>query len=295
MEFRHLRYFVAVAEERNISRAARRLHVSQPPLSRQMRDLESDLGFALLRRSARSIQLTEAGQVFLDEARATLQRLDDAVAFARAFAHQERNHLSVGHTSTLAIELLPRALRTFQRSHPQVKIELRTMTTLQLTRALNSGELDLAITQHGEPSDFPGLNFKQIGTCEVRVAVHKHHRFARMRKIPIRELVTEPIISLSQTIYPWYSNFVFSILSAAKSMLPDVEEHDNAQSLIAAVEAGRGAAIFYAVMSKTVSKRVVLRPLTPAPPPPPIVILYRNERVTPLIKEFMAAARAAAA
>jgi LysR family transcriptional regulator, benzoate and cis,cis-muconate-responsive activator of ben and cat genes len=158
MELRHLRNFVIVAEEGNISRAARRLHVSQPPLSRQMRDLESELGFALLRRSARSIQLTEAGHVFLGEARAALLRVNDAVAFVRSFAHRKRNCLRVGHISTLAIELLPRALRTFQRSHPHTRIELRTMTTLQMTRALNCGELDMAITVNGESLDSPALD-----------------------------------------------------------------------------------------------------------------------------------------
>ena len=294
MELRHLRYFLAVGEEGNISRAAKRLHVSQPPLSRQIRDLEGELGFALFRRSARSIELTIAGRVFLTEARAALQRVDDAIATARAAANRKRDSLSVGHTSTLAIELIPRTLRIFQRSHSNAKIELRTLSTLQMIRALNEGELDLAITVHGNPAEFQGLNVRKIGSCKFKIAVHNQHRFSRMRKVPVRELATERIISLPPSRYPWYSRFVYSVISPRDGDPPLVEEHDNAQSLIAAVEAERGVAIVYAVMAKTLHKRVTLRPLMPEPPDQPILVLSRDETTNPLIRKFVVAAKAAA-
>ena len=294
MELRHLRYFIAVAEERNISRAARRLHVSQPPLSRQIRDLESEIGITLLHRGGGAIELTQAGQVFLVEARAALQRVDDAVGLARAAANRKRNHIRVGHTSTLAIELIPRALKMFQLNYPEAKIELRTLSTLQMIRALNSGQLDLAITVHGKTSDFPRLNVRQIGACDFRVAFHKAHRFAKMRKVPLKQLGSETIISLSPAIYPWYSSFVQSIIGFENSVIPIMEEHDNAQSVIAAVEAGRGVAIVYAVMSKTISSRVSLRPIAPEPPAQPILTLSRDEEINPLIRHFIAASRTAA-
>src|SRR6185436_12667558 len=111
-------YFVAVAEEQNVTRAAARLHVSQPPLSRQVRDLEEELGVALFEHGAKAVRLTEAGRVFLNEARAVLQRASDAVQTVKAVANGEQGEIHVGYAPSLTVELLPRALREFQGSSP---------------------------------------------------------------------------------------------------------------------------------------------------------------------------------
>lgn len=113
MELRHLRYFVAVAEEQNVSLAAQRLHVSRPPRSRQIRDLEAELGLALFEHSAKAIRLTEAGKIFLLEARAVLQRAEDAVALTKSVANQKRGQVHVGYSMPASLEILPRALRAF--------------------------------------------------------------------------------------------------------------------------------------------------------------------------------------
>src|SRR6266446_310484 len=118
MELRHLRYFIGVAEEENVSRAALKLHVSQPALSRQIRDLEDELGFSLLERSAKSVRLTEAGGAFLIEARAVLQRAEEAVKTARAVATGGRGELHVGYAPSLTARILPQVLRAFQAELP---------------------------------------------------------------------------------------------------------------------------------------------------------------------------------
>src|SRR3569623_66009 len=117
MELRHLRYFAAVAEEQNVTRAAARLHVSQPPLSRQIRDLEDELGVALFEHGAKSVRLTEAGRAFLPEARAALRRVEEAVQMVKAVAKGERGEIHVGYAPSLAVDLLPRALRRFQETN----------------------------------------------------------------------------------------------------------------------------------------------------------------------------------
>ena len=117
MELRHLRYFVAVAEMENVSRAALKLHVSQPALSAQIRDLEDEIGFQLLERTAKSVRLTKAGRAFLDEARAVLQRADEAVKKARSIA-AEPSELQIGYSPTPVAEILPKTLRAFQRKMP---------------------------------------------------------------------------------------------------------------------------------------------------------------------------------
>src|ERR1700753_4149473 len=118
MELRHLRYFVVVAEERNVTRAAARLHVSQPPLSRQIRDLETELGLALFERNAKAIRLTEAGRIFLSEARAAVRGVEDSGTFTKSIANRKQSRVRVGSCVSPTVEIIPRALRAFQRTNP---------------------------------------------------------------------------------------------------------------------------------------------------------------------------------
>jgi len=293
MELRHLRYFVAVAEEQNVSRAARRLHVSQPPLSRQIRDLENELGLTLFEHGAKSIRLTETGRIFLSEARATLLRIDDAVSFTKAVAHRKRNRVRVGYGAVPTAEVLPRALRVFQRTNPHAKVELCAMVTGEMVRALHLGEIDVSLMVYGLPEDFQGLTVEELCTYPLRVATSKKHRFARLREVPIAEVAKEPIIALSREKFRWYYALVDKLLSPFNPSFHIAEEFDSSQSVIAAVEAGHGVAIAYSVVARTAGERLVFRPLKPAPPHLPIVLAYRSDAVSPLIAAFIAAARSA--
>ena len=145
MELRHLRYFVAVAEQENVSRAALKLHVSQPGISRQIHDLEEEIGFPLFERSAKALKLTEAGKTFLEEARAVLQRADDAVKNARAVAAGS-SEIHVGYAPSLTIQILPRALRAFQAKFPKARVSLHDLSTEEMLTELRSGKLQVALT-----------------------------------------------------------------------------------------------------------------------------------------------------
>src|SRR5689334_1286904 len=129
MELRHLRYFIAVAEEENITRAAERLHVSQPPLSRQIRDLEEELGAALFERTAKSVRLTDVGRIFLTEARAVLERAQQARAVVRAITDGKQGEIHVGYAPSLTVQLLPPVLREYQESYPNVRVVLHDLST----------------------------------------------------------------------------------------------------------------------------------------------------------------------
>src|SRR5258707_2798562 len=144
MELRHLRYFVAVAEEQNVTQAAKRLHLSQPPLSRQIHDLETEMGLALFEHGTNAIRLTKAGRVFLLEARAVLQRAEDAVSFTKSMANREQSRIRVGSFPTPTVEIIPRALRAFQRTNPEVTVNLRSILKQDVSRALRSGEVDVS-------------------------------------------------------------------------------------------------------------------------------------------------------
>jgi LysR family transcriptional regulator, benzoate and cis,cis-muconate-responsive activator of ben and cat genes len=144
MELRHLRYFVGAAETENVSRAALKLHVSQPALSAQIRDLEDEIGFQLFERTAKSVKLTKAGQAFLDEARAVLQRADEGVKKARSIA-AEPSELYIGYSPTPVAEILPKALRAFQQAMPNVHVRLQDWANQAIIEGVRDGRLQLGL------------------------------------------------------------------------------------------------------------------------------------------------------
>jgi len=160
MDLRHLRYFVAVAEQQNITRAALQLHLSQPPLSRQMRNLEEDLGVALFNREAKAVRLTEAGRVFLTEARIILQRVEEAVELVKDVAKGKRGEIHVGYAPSLTVEVLPRALRYFRESNPAVGVQLHDLSTQEMLRGLRDGKLHAALLVQVPPKALTGLVFE---------------------------------------------------------------------------------------------------------------------------------------
>lgn len=292
IDLRHLRYFVAVAEQESISRAARRLHVSQPPLSRQIRDLETEVGVALFERDSRRLILTGPGEVFLSEARAVLQRFDEALALTREFAKRDGIKIRVGHSSGTSIEALPILLRSFQKLHPEAKVELRAMTTLEMIKLTNRGELDICVTIGGVSQDPMEFTVEDIGSYGLLAAVPKQHPFAEREKISLSELARQPIISVTRTAYQWYNAYIAQLLTPHNPSFTIAEEHDRAEGVVAAVEAGRGVALFYDVWAKILGERLILRELSPTPPRAPLVLFYRQDRRTALISSFVKGAYA---
>ena len=145
MELRHLRYFVAVAEEENVSRAASKLHVSQPGVSRQIHDLEDEIGFSLFERNGKSVRLTAAGKIFFGEAREILQRTSDAVKKA-SLGRASQAEINVGYAASHTVEILPRALRGFRSSFPEVRVTLHDLSAEEMLPLLLQKKLDVALT-----------------------------------------------------------------------------------------------------------------------------------------------------
>ena len=162
MELRHLRYFVTVAELLNFTKAATRLRVAQPALSRQIRDLEDELGAPLLERGPRFVKLTEAGITFLPEAKAVLQRADEAAQAVRAVVRGERGQIHVGYAPSPTVELLPCALHTFQNLAPGVRVNLHDLSSEEMLRGLNDGKLDLCLLVRSSPKSMRGLKFELL-------------------------------------------------------------------------------------------------------------------------------------
>ena len=290
MELRHLRYFVAVAEEQNVSRAALRLHVSQPPLSRQIHDLERELGVLLFKRTPKAITLTEAGKVFLLEARAVLHRVNEAIGVAKAAASGKTGRVRVGYAASPSVEILPRALRTFKQSNPNVGVDLHNMTSRAILNGLHDGSLDVALVVTVSPSEFDGLIVEHLRTYGMRVAMHPRHRLARRSRVPLREIAKESLVAFSRLEHPEHPVFLARVFASQPRKPHIAEECDTATSLIAAVEAGRGVALVFETMSRLAGERLVFRPITPALRRYPVDIAYR-EGVSKAAMAFVKAIR----
>lgn len=192
MELRHLRYFVAVAEEENVSRAAVKLHLSQPALSRQIRDLEDELGFGLLERRAKSVLLTEAGRTFQGEARAVLQRVEEAIKTAGAVAAGRRAELHVGYAPSLTVRILPPTLRAFQAEAPHARVLLHDLSTEEMLARLRDGTLQVAFLVRPSPAALRGLRFEELGRDALCLAVSPKHPLTRQRTVTLAQAAREP-------------------------------------------------------------------------------------------------------
>jgi DNA-binding transcriptional LysR family regulator len=293
MELRHLRYFVAVAEEQNVTRAAARLHVSQPPLSRQIRDLEDELGVALFEHGAKALRLTDAGRVFLTEARAALQRVDDAVQMAKGVANGQRGEIHVGYAPSLAVEFLPRTLKFFQETSPGVRVHLHDLSTQEILHGLRDRKLHVALLVQLSVMAAAGLVFEELQRHAVCVAMHPSHPLARARKVGLEQVAKERLIAFTLADYPEHHAWITDLFAPLNRPPQIVEEHDSATSLIAAIEAGRGVALVSQRLDCLAGPRLKVRPLQPAPPPLVIGVAYRKEANSAATVNFIAAAKRA--
>jgi DNA-binding transcriptional LysR family regulator len=267
MELRHLRYFTAVAEEQNVTRAAARLHVSQPPLSRQIRDLEEELGVQLFKRTAKSLQLTEAGKLFLNEARAVLLRSDEAVQAVRAVAQGTRGQVRVGYAPSLTVEVLPKALKLFEQQHPGTRVALHDLSTEECGRMLLERKLDVALGVKPSGRLARGLNFAKLAEYPLSCAVAASHPLAKQKSVAVRQIKDQRLIGYSREEYPEYHAWLREIFQPYGFNPMVAEEHDSVTSLIAAVEAGRGVALAPSSLHCLAGPRLKLLPLRPALPP----------------------------
>ena len=198
----------------NVSRAALKLHVSQPALSAQIRDLEDEIGFQLFERTAKSVRLTKAGQAFLDEARAVLQRADEAVKKARSIA-AEPSELHVGYSPTPVAEILPKALRAFQQAMPNVHVRLQDWANQAILDGVRDGRLQLGlIVSPPKASSLRDLRYEELFHDRVCVAVAPQHPFARRRAIPLTDLA-EPLAAAPMRVK---RPFVFTNLKSGEGV-----------------------------------------------------------------------------
>ena len=262
MELRHLRYFVAVAEALNFTKASARLRVAQPALSRQMTDLEDEIGVDLVKRSPRGVTLTAEGKLFLDEVRELLKRADESVEKVRALARGEYGELHVGYAPSPTVEVLPPALAAFQKAVPRVKVLLHDLSSDELIAGLQNGTLELAIMVPPAGDQTTGIQFELLRTYPLCVAMTATHPFVRLKSITLEELAAEPLVGLRRKDYSEYYRIVDRVFASVHAKPRIAVECDSASSLITEVEAGRGVALSSTIFKLVAGKRLLYRPLT---------------------------------
>lgn len=292
MELRHLRYFIAVAEELHFGRAAARLHLAQPPLSQQIRALEEELGARLFARTSRSVALTPAGQAYLEEARAVLARVDEAGRLARRIHLGEAGELCVGYMNPVMDAVLCRALAAYSQVRPEVALRLRELPTAQQLLELRAGRLDVAFIRlvqegtavgdaagEGAPGrlgrqaaeqDLRGLATRLVAREPYVLALPVGHRLAACSVVPLRAVAAEPLILFPRQGMPALHDAMLAALRAALGPgegEPRVtQEVSGKHASLALVAAGFGLCLVPASARDWLRRGVVLREVEPGLP-----------------------------
>lgn len=292
MELRHLRYFVAVAEAESITRAAERLNLSQPPLSRQIRDLEEELGAPLFERTTHRVRLTPAGKGFLVEARAILQRVQEAVGRFRATAQHATGEVRVGYSPLPTLELVPVAMRLLLKAAPAVRLSLFDLGADECVSQLGRRTLDLALVVR--PPRLGGLGFERLSELAVGVIVAPDHPLARRRSIALERALAEPLVTYVKAGYSDYHDWMKRTVHRSSVRPRIAAEVDGAPSLIAAVEANQGIGFTPPTIVASAGKRVRFLRLDPPVAPIEIGIVARPGPLRPAAQAFVDALRSAA-
>ena len=262
MELRHLRYFLVVGEVLNFTKAAARLRVAQPALSRQIQDLEDEIGVALLRRSPRGVTLTAEGKLFLQEVCDVLKRVDESVEKTRALARGEYGELHIGYIPIPTAEILPRTLEAFRKAVPSVKLVLHDLATDELIAGLRNGTLELAIMVQPIGEQTAGIEFETLRSYVWCVALSRAHPFARLKSIPLEKVAGERLVILSRKSYSEYYRILERIFDPVSAKPRVAMECDSESSLFMEVEAGRAITVVTTIAKLAAGKRLVYRPLT---------------------------------
>jgi DNA-binding transcriptional LysR family regulator len=287
MELRHLRYFLAVAEALNFTKAATQLRIAQPALSRQVQDLEDEIGVDLLRRSPRGVTLTAEGKLFLEEVRDILKRADESVEKVRSLARGEYGELHVGYAPSPSSEILPPALAAFQKAAPRVRVVLHDLASQELIAGLLDGTLELAVTVEQTDEPTSGIEFEELCRYPFCLAMASSHPLARRKSISLEEVIAQPLIGLRRRDYSEYYRILDRMFASLKSRPRIAVECDGSSSMLTELETGSGVAIVTNLFRHVAGKRLVFRPLSNSTQCLSIGIAHaKNGDVTPAAAKF---------
>jgi DNA-binding transcriptional LysR family regulator len=289
MELRHLHYFIAVAEELHFSRAAERLHIAQPPLSQQIRDLEAELGVTLFERTKRRVELTAPGQVFLEKVRQAIQHIEQAVEAAQRASRGEIGRLSVGFNSSATYSVLPTLLRRFRERCPEVELDLHELTTHQQLVCLNQHQIDAGILYL--PIEGEALNVISVLKEMMVVAMPETHPLAALSQVSIRALSRELFIMPPHRLGGGLYRQIMQFFQQTGFSPTIVQEATQLQTIISLVAGGVGVALVPASLQNLQRAGVVYRFLQEPTPEVEIGVAWRQHDGSPVLQTFIDSVR----
>jgi DNA-binding transcriptional LysR family regulator len=288
IDFRGMRYFVAVAEELHFGRAARKLHISQPPLSQQIRNLESRLGVELFRRTSRQVELTPAGDVLLQRARLLLAGAEEAGRAARRASRGETGRLAIGFIHAATYTLLPPVLAAFRARLPDVELVLRELTIDEQQLALAEGAIDAGFLRL--PLNNAELRAEVVLSEPFVIVLPRSHPLARKPRLALKSLAAEPFVMFTPRRSPLYGQ-IMSACSDAGFSPGVVQEATHIHTVVGLVRAGIGLAMLPASVQAMHIEGACYVPLAGRKPRAEIALAWRRDHGSPILKAFHAVVR----
>jgi DNA-binding transcriptional LysR family regulator len=289
MELRHLRYFVAIGEEEHYGRAARRLHVAQPALSRQIQDLEAELGFKLFERLPRGVKLSAAGRLFLDDTRRVLQELNEAVVRAGRVASGHSGTLRVGFTENASWRgVVPDSFRRYRDTQPDAELQLHPGASLTQVDAIRAGRLDAGFVNFMPESD-PELDQLLVARQRVELATPQGHPLTRRTKLRLRDLTDAPFIWFARRANPQFYDSMLRACDRGGLKSPRiVQEGTDEPTILSLVSTGLGVGWVLATARWRCPKSVVIVPVVDLNVPVRLALIWRRDNRSALLAKFVA-------
>jgi LysR family hca operon transcriptional activator len=285
MELRHLRYFVAVAETKSLTLAATtRLHTSQPSLSRQIRDLEEEIGTQLMTRTARGVALTPAGRAFLDHARGVLLQVEAAAEAARRVVHPSKPCFSMGFLTGHELMWMPEALRILRDELPNIDVMISSQYSTLLADGLSKGRIDAAFLRREKGA--PGLAFRLLVKEPLMVILPSDHHLAALKAISPKDLVGETFIAVSDTA-PVLRKVIDNYLKRSGVNITPTHEADHVTMGMSLIVSTGGVGLLPAYAENLLFSSVTSRPLKGDAPTIDLVLGYRKSNQSPILKLFL--------
>lgn len=288
MDFRRLRYFVAVAEERNFSRAAERLHIAQPGLSNQVKQLEEDIGVRLFDRSNRGVRLTEAGKLLLEETQQMYAQMEGALRMIQRVGHGEVGRLTLGFVPSAFNEILPPLLRTFQEAFADVELLLREMNPDQLVQSLRGENIDVAFMYL--PVENDDLDCRPVSREPLVVALPEKHPLAGEVEIDVRRLAEEHFVLPARYHTPGLRARVMDVCREAGFVPKAVQREEwlMQTTIVGLVASNVGIALMPASLERNLRRSgVVYKPIEGTPPTVEMGIVWRQDDGSPVLQSFL--------
>lgn len=295
MELRHLRYFVAVAEELHFTRAAQRLHISQPPLSQQIRALEDELGVQLFDRRRSGVRLTDAGQNFLRQAYVVLEQADRAVSVAQRAGRGEVGVLEIGFTGSMPFsEIMPRVLHDFRAAYPRIQLHLRELTSRDQIEMLATDKLDVGFIRPTRSDHSATLDTRLLLSEPLVVAMHADNPLAVHDKLKLKMLADEPFIIYSSWLGSGLHQQVLRLCLRAGFSPRIVQEVHEMPTILGLVSAGIGVGLVAASLMQARMPYVVFREISDQSASSDVLLARRRHRASPQVANFVDIARTVA-